>query len=328
LLEYYQKLEEKRLDQMQSSLTAYLQKDSTLWTTRGKNIPQRTENVGHISKEAEIKKIIETYEIPNDKIEEIPYHKADSKNEKMIQKFDSHYTKGAPVKDFDVEKTYVSISTGASEEEDQSVQVVVSGLKKLLSNCWEGKLMNAQEKELATQYTKDAKGRKILADSVNYYRKCGQFSMKEKGYRAVTELLFQALDQAQMNDDIDFALNTMVLAQTFFLEQPNPSGGVIKAFLVLGIQKHPIWNVPGFWTKAINSAIKEELTTQHTQGLSEDERMMIERNIAFGKLSTVAHNMVQFAVDRAEIEKVVLTYAKEKTLPEPFINALKVLIIH
>lgn len=309
------------MDAIQNSLLSVFQKEAALINAKGEKIQQRSEVIGKISKEAEVKRIIEVYEDKQGAIEEIQYKKASSKYDKMVQKFDSHYSKGQPAATFDVEKNLISITTGATEEVE-SVQQVVIGVKRLLANCWEAKGVSASDKDIFLEYTKDVKGRRIFADALNHYRKSGLFSMKEKAYPLVCELIFIALNQAQAGDDIDFALTIMVLAQTFFYDQKNQSGGSEKLFLVIGIQKHSIWTTPGFWTKALNVAINEE--TKGLPSMSEDEKQMIIRNIAFGKLSTVAHNMVQFAIEKSEIENVILGYAKEKGLPEPFIEALKV----
>jgi len=304
-------------------LQTFFQKEAGLYIAKSEKIQLRIETIGKISKEAELRRIIETYESKDAIIEEIQYKKATGKFEKIIQAYDKYASRGAPTVPFDVEKTLTNISTGATEESESVMQVQI-GVKRLLSNCWEGKTLGTNEKEQILELTKDQKGRRIFADALNNYRKTGQFSMKEKGYPLVSELVYYVLNQAQVNEDIDFALTILVLGQTLYLDRKNPSGGSEKIFLTSGIQKHPFWTTQDFWRKAIVSSINEEMKTQQLQGISQEEKDMIERNITFGKLTALAHNMVQFSIDKTEIENVILTFAKEKGLPEPFIEALKV----
>ncbi len=201
---------------------------------------------------------------------------------------------------------------------------ILNAIKKTLSACWDGKEIPAAEKEAFKNLMKSATGRKLFGEALNGYRKNSMFSMKEKGYVAVSELLQLALDEIAASNDIKAALHIMLLAETFYLDRTTLEGKQEKIFLQYGMRKHPYWHNKGLWEQAIEFSIAEDLQNKPTEKESKEESDTRVANIIFGKLGAFVNNMLHFEVGKEEVEAIVLTYAKAKNLPEPYVAALQV----
>ena len=97
-----------------------------------------------------------------------------------------------------------------------------------------------------------------------------------------------------------------------------------------GIQDHSFWKNAAFWEQAVTKEIEEELASQNKLPSMEientqDKEMRYEllcftlpreRNIMFGKLTTFAHNMMEFKINPDIAKEVILRLSKEKNLQE------------
>jgi len=321
LLEHYQKMEEERLAKIQEYLLAYCSKEVALAKAKGENVPTREEFVKKISKEAEIGNIIATYEPKEKQLEDIPFKKATSKYEKVFQKFDFYYTKGAVPAGFDVETALKSALSVAEDQLDEQTLQMTQSIKKIVTQCWDCKGTTGPDKDQFKKFIEDPRGRKAFADSLNHYRKIGMFSMKEKAYVDIAELMYHSMDTIQQFNDVEAALNLMILSQTFYLDKKQEG----KMFLHAGIQSHPFWQRLELWENTIKKAIDDELKMAPVMKESEAEAKMRMDSTIFGKLGTFAHNMLQFNIDKAKVEGVIFGCAKERNLGEPFSGALRVL---
>lgn len=283
-------------------------------------VEKKVGDLDKISGVEEIKRIILDYSLKKVKKEPIQFKRASSKFEKYAQKFDALITRSANPSLSDLEREFTQIISSPFQEDEKSTILFTS----ILANCWESKSVSNLEKEQFIEYIKTKDGRKKLGECLNKYRKAGQFSIKEKAFILVCELLYLTIDQIKLQDDLDSAANIMILSQTFYYELQKPDGKKEKIFLQSGIQNHEFWHEKTFWEKAINSSIEKDLNSQEIAEESEEEKKIRIINIVFGKIGTYSHNMLQFGNEKAEVEKLIDAIAEQRQLPKMFIFSLKV----
>ncbi len=279
--------------------------------------------------EAEIKANIAGLQSDKKLVDEIPFRKAQSKYEREYGKFNDIYSSSKQAENIQPEKVLRVLDWGklvpGADQPSEKEQQITQAMTKILTTCWECNELQQPEKDKFKELVKTVQGRRIFCECLNYYRKNAIFSMKEKAYHSVVELMHLALDIIQAENDIESALQVMILSQTFHLEQKS-EGKNERVFLEEGIRKHPCWKNRILWEKAISAGADEDLKTQQTGTETKSERKARVDGTVFGKLSTFSQNMLDFGMSKAEVEQIVLTHAKSRALPQPYMDMLNVRI--
>jgi len=167
---------------------------------------------------------------------------------------------------------------------------------------------------------KEKKARRIFGECMNASRKQGIFFMSSKGYKCVADLLNTLLTIISSDDDIDCAMNIIIMSQTYYHDFKSSKGPAQKVFLQQAIVKHPLWRSEAFWTKALKSPWNSQPNEDKSEEASAEDQKMRE----FANLTTLTHNMLLFEVERETVEVLILSYAVSKELSEMHVNALKV----
>jgi len=296
-----------------------------LQESNSSNVRISTTTMSEISKEEEIKAIINTLKVNNVETEDISYVKASTKYERVFDKFYGHCSKGLAVNDFNLVEAVKSLSKEDSKKNEEELNKIKE-LRTIVSKSWEGKKLTSAENDSFVTITSAARGRKLFSNVLNEYRTNAIFTMSTEGYERLTHLLYNILYQIEKSNDVEAAMSVMILAQTFYIDNSllNEETKGEKIFLQCGIQKHSIWTKKSLWEQAIDTVIKQEIKGQDMGDETEEEKEMQKRNIIFGKLGAFANNMLYFDTDSKQVENVIIAYAKKSALCEPHIMALKV----
>ena len=319
------------MDKTQVALLKYFSKEHEYQVSKSSNLSSKEGAAKLISKEAEIKSIVDKCQTKNPQSDDVPFIRAPTKYEAVYNKFDMYYAKGSPPLSFNLNTAILAGSVGSEEEMDEKDLIGFNIMKKTLAICWEGKAITQAEKDEFKEILKTAKGRKSFGEAFNQYRKNGMFAMKEKAYTLVAELLLTVMNQIEADNDVNAALNVMILSQTFYIDHAAaariPEGSDEKIFLQWGIQKHPFWHNKKLWERAIEISIEEEMAHQPGPEETKAERQLRMSNVAFGKMGAFAQNMLQFDISKEEVEGLIIASAEEMNLPEPYVTALHVYFI-
>lgn len=260
-------------------------------------------------------------------VETLQFAKVSTPYEQVFQKFSGMYASGQiPSTGVSADTVIYKLLAGkltssSGELVDEKDRQVAQDITRILTYCWECRPLQKLDKDQFRELMMTRKGRKIFSECMNYYRKNGIFSMKEKAYTAVVELMYTALSLIQEDNDVESALNILILSQTFHLEQKS-DGKTEKIFLQMGIQSHPFWQNRTLWEKAVSS--EEDIQADAVPDESEAEKKSRVDSMIFGKLSTFCHNMLEFRMAKQDVEQIIFTYATKKSLPEPYIDMLRV----
>ncbi len=91
-------------------------------------------------------------------------------------------------------------------------------------------------------------------NGLNKYRLSGFFTLDEKSYFIVGELIYLCLDEIIKDKDYHSAKQCMNLAQTLYkaANQPNKP----RVFLQNVIEDHPLWKSADFWEEFLKCKIE------------------------------------------------------------------------
>ncbi len=92
---------------------------------------------------------------------------------------------------------------------------------------------------------KEKKFRKFFLNCLNKYRLSGLFTLEEKSYFAIGDLLILSLNHIYIEKDFDSAKNCMTISQTLYKTASEPNKP--RKFLQSLIDKHPMWTKIEFW---------------------------------------------------------------------------------
>ena len=326
-MEKYQELEETRLDNVHNLLQTLFNSEKEWQIERCAQLAICESVSKAIMKTEEIKLILELNKSNTKLTDELIFTRATSKYEKLIKKFDDYYSRGSNIKDFDIEKTRAEISQGLYTDISKEDLMTRNELQKALSNCWEGREISKEDEELVLEILKERKGRVLFADAFNEYRKNGIFCLSKKGFEKVSELLYKIITLIAKDCDTVFALDIMILTQTFYL---NPLEAKAtrrgKIFVLTGIQKHPFWLDKEVWKTAIRKSLSEEKAVLDPE-VTEEEKELQRRNLIFGKLGAFGNNMMSFNIDEQHVNEIITSFAREAKLSEEQIKELEVIAL-
>ena len=144
---------------------------------------------------------------------------------------------------------------------------------------------------------------------------------RTKGYQKsenlindLCELFTYILDISEKEKDYDSALNCIILSQTYYCEVINQQNNKKeKRYLVDGI-KHNKWLTSvEFWDGILELMIEREIKKNENinQNKDEKEKKGNLNNIVFSQLFSYSNNMVEFNINKKDIQFLVEKYSKK-----------------
>ena len=195
---------------------------------------------------------------------------------------------------------------------DKGTQTAVEDMYRtevgnIVFKAWNGKDLTSEEYLHFNAMLKEHLGRKAWTWCMNSKRTQGIFTLEEKGFFQVSELMIAALNECERAQDIIIAKNCIILSQTFYKIFEGT-----KDYLQNYILNHTLWENIEFWEKVIISAITEELKNQG------DGEILSEhlKSLVFCQLVSFGHIMMSFKINERIIEVLIQKIGKNYELSE------------
>ena len=164
-----------------------------------------------------------------------------------------------------------------------------------------------------------------MLNCLNKFRINGFFTLDDKSFTNLGELLNKILDEIIIHKDYNSAKYCIILSQTFF----KPSCDIVKKkiFLQSVIENHEIWKNIDVWEQMIKRklcyhlvSINEEMNKQSLFSLynfenPNDEKSRIENSV-FGQLIIFIENMMSFDVNKQKVKDLVMEFCKIHSMSE------------
>ena len=160
------------------------------------------------------------------------------------------------------------------------------------------------------RYIKEKKYRKYFLTCLNKFRISGLFTIEEKSFNFLGELLGRILDETAKERDYESAKFCMILSQTFYKISADPNK--VRVFLQEAIESHDIWKQTDFWEGIIKYSVNDEAHNQraaHTYiNESVDDKQMRIQSIAFGQLLSFSFNMLSFLIPKEKVKETINSF--------------------
>ena len=164
--------------------------------------------------------------------------------------------------------------------------------------------------------------RKYFIVVLSKQRTKGRFKRSESLVKDLAEILLRILDLAEKEKDYESAKNCIILSQTYFYEKgdekkkKDKNDSLKKIYLFEFIKNNSWLRSNDFWdgliTLMINVEVKKNQESSAKQGIEETEKFVKSRlsNICFSQLLTFTSNMIEFGMDKKEVQKLVDDYTQ------------------
>lgn len=153
---------------------------------------------------------------------------------------------------------------------------------------------------------------------LNKFRISGLFTIDDKSFLNLGDLLNQILDETSKDKDYESAKFCMILSQTFYkISQDNNHP---RIFLQQAIETHEIWKQQDFWEGIVKYSIHEEVNHQRNYNSynneTQDERILRIQSISFGQLLSFTFNMLSFDIPKEKVKDISYVFIKNYKIPE------------
>ena len=150
------------------------------------------------------------------------------------------------------------------------------------------------------------------------------FKRSEKLMNDLKEIFIKILEKAEEEKNYDVSINCVILSQTFFSETKGKNGEVVKNYILDGIKDNKWLSSFEFWKGVINNTIEREIKKNEeiNKDKSEIEKKNNNKNIAFSQIFSHTNNMIEFNINKNEINGFIENLCKKYELEPDMVNSI------
>ena len=159
---------------------------------------------------------------------------------------------------------------------------------------------------------------------------------RTKGYKKNPKLLKDfieifkyILDKAEKENNLDEAINCVILSQTYYCEQIGKNGEMTKKYILDDIRDNKWLSSFEFWEGIIDLMIKKEIEKNEriNKNKNEIDKKNNNNNIYFSQIFSYTNNMIEFNINKNEILDFVEKVCKKYELEFDLVNAIQMNVI-
>ena len=165
-------------------------------------------------------------------------------------------------------------------------------------------------------YLKDPEYRLQFLLYLNNARAAGKFRISKNSFIQLGHIMFHIVDLISIEKDFESMRYLLIMCQTYFFI--NKQGE--KFYLVRFIEEHKLFQSNEFWEFYFSDSIFQEIEKQNKSEQPEHETKEENNkrfsNIVFSKLLSIAHNMMEFQIDKKQIQSLISVFAKQYSVDD------------
>ena len=137
------------------------------------------------------------------------------------------------------------------------------------------------------------------------------------------------LDKAEKENNLDEAINCVILSQTYYCEQIGKNGEMAKKYILDDIRDNKWLSSFEFWEGIIDLMIKKEIEKNEriNKNKNEIDKKNNNNNIYFSQIFSYTNNMIEFNINKNEILDFVEKVCKKYELEFDLVNAIQMNVI-
>jgi hypothetical protein len=146
---------------------------------------------------------------------------------------------------------------------------------------------------------------------LNNARAAGKFCISKNTFIQLGQIMYRIVDFISTEKDFESMRYLLIMCQTYFFL--NKQGE--KFYLVRYIENHKLFQSNEFWEFYFSDSIFQEIEKQNKNEQPEhetkEENTKRFGNIVFSKLLSIAHNMMEFQIEKNQIQSLISVFSKQ-----------------
>ena len=182
-----------------------------------------------------------------------------------------------------------------------------------------------EEKKELISFLKEKKYRSFFIITLSKQRTKGRFQRSASLVQDLADILEFILELSENEKDYENAKNCIILSQTFYCEVTK---GGKKRYLFDYIKKYPWLLSLEFWDGIIEFMVQSEIrkyesiTKKVVETENEKEKKNRISNIAFSQVLSYSNNMIEFGINKENINSVINNFVKKYEIDPAMAEAI------
>ena len=151
---------------------------------------------------------------------------------------------------------------------------------------------------------------------LNSFRASGKFVIGKQSFIQLGHIMKYMVDRISEDKDYESMRYLLIMCQTYYYVNKEKK----KFYLAKFIEKHQLFQADEFWEFYFSDSIFKEIEksnqTEETEEETQKEKDKRFSNVVFSKLLSIAHNMMDFQIDKKKIQNLIIVFSKQYSVDE------------
>ncbi len=151
---------------------------------------------------------------------------------------------------------------------------------------------------------------------LNSFRASGKFVIGKQSFIQLGHIMKYMVDRISEDKDYESMRYLLIMCQTYYYVNKEKK----KFYLAKFIEKHQLFQADEFWEFYFSDSIFKEIEksnqTEETEEETQKEKDKRFSNVVFSKLLSIAHNMMDFQIDKKKIQNLITVFSKQYSVDE------------
>lgn len=192
----------------------------------------------------------------------------------------------------------------------------------------EQKMLSEENEITLLEYIENKNCRLELLKYLNVIRAKGNFLINKPAFKEFGKIVLHIVDLVSKDKDFESMRYCIIISQTYFFMNKKKQ----KIYLSRYIDNHELFKSTEFWEFYLSDSIflevekiekankaKEESEVNNKEDdeeLSEIEKKKSYNNVIFSKILSIAHNMMEFQVEKKLIKTLIHAFCSQYDVPQ------------
>lgn len=186
--------------------------------------------------------------------------------------------------------------------------------------------MSAHNKEIIQNLFKEKDCRLTFLTYLNNMRVTGHFNLSRELFKQLGDLINYIIDVIKQEKEYESMRYCLIMCQTYwFVNSKNQ-----KIYLQAMIENHELFQSVEFWEFFFSDSLYQEIDNQSkvvsSENETEEDKNSRFRNVAFSKLISLAHSMMDFNVDKSKVRDLITTFGQQYNVTQELLDQIHALI--
>lgn len=202
------------------------------------------------------------------------------------------------------------------DDQKESAKYEIYRISRFIIDNIHQKPLNDNDKTLLYTHLKQSDFRLQFLMFLNSVRVAGKFRIGKQSFIQLGHIMKYMVDRISEDKDYESMRYLLIMCQTYYYINKEKK----KFYLVKFIEKHQLFQADEFWEFYFSDSIFQEIEksnkTEEAEIETQKEKDKRFSNVVFSKLLSIAHNMMDFQIDKKKIQNLILIFSKQYSVDE------------